>query len=299
MESLGLVWAVLHLRHSVEGARFTVRTYHEGLSWIYRFTTATGRLIRWRLRLAEFDFEVKYKKGANHHLPDALYRIPTTGLDQKELDDDISCFLMAQAARGMDANNFSAPVLPPPITAEELLRAQGAGGRFQQLRAVVDSGEQNRFVLDEEGCLARRQPTTDVLPVYIPEALRTRVMGLEDYPTAKGHPGVQRMYAAMKRCFDWESMIVDLYDFNRQRPPCAKNRLQERCHTSPMTLLPPKEPLTEVGIDILGSLLNKVYGNQYVCVISDRFYKPTRTVALRRITAVTVVSAFLTAWVAA
>jgi len=46
-----------------------------------------------------------------------------------------------------------------------------------------------------------RQPTTDVMQVCIAEALRGRVMGLEHYPTSKSHPGVQRMYAAMKRCF--------------------------------------------------------------------------------------------------
>jgi len=196
----------------VDGSRFTVRTDHECLSWIYRLTTATGRLLHWHVRLAEFDFEVQYNRGANHHLPDALSRIPTTGLDQKELDDDIPCFLLAQVARGTDAKNFSAPVPPPPITAEELLRTQGADGRCQQLRAVVDSGRPTRFVLDEEGRLVRRQPTTDGMQVYIPEALRARVMGLQHYPTTKGHPGVQRMYAVMKRCFYWESMIVDLYD---------------------------------------------------------------------------------------
>jgi len=156
-ECLGLVWAVLHLRHYVEGSRFTARTDHECLSWIYWLTTATGRLLRWRLRLAEFAFEVKYKKGANHHLPDALSRILTTGLDQKELDDDIPCFLLAKAARGMHAHNLSAPVPPPIISAEELLRAQGTDVRYQQLRAVTDSGKPTRFVLDEEGRLVRRQ----------------------------------------------------------------------------------------------------------------------------------------------
>jgi len=163
---------------------------------------------------------------------------------------------------------------------------------------VIDSKKPTRFVLDEEGRLVRRQPTTDVMQVYSPEALRSRVMGLEHYPTTKVQPGVQRMYAAMKRCFYWESVIVDLYDFVWQCPPCAKNRLQERRHTSPMTLLPPKKPLTEVGIDILGPLLNTVDGNRYVFVMSDRFSKLIRSVALRRITAVTVASAFLTAWVA-
>jgi len=226
-------------------------------------------------------------------------RIPTTRLDQKELDDGIPCVLLAQAAREMDAKNFSAPVPPPLITAEELLRAQGADGRCQQLRAVLDSGKPTPFVFDEEVRLVRRQPTTDVVQVRIPEALRARVMGLEHYQTSKGHTGVQRMYASMKRCFYWESMIVDLYDFDPQCPPCSKSRLQERRHTSPMTLFPRKESLTEVGIDILGLLLNTVDGNRYVFFMSDRFSKRTRTVALRRIPAVTVASAFLTAQVVA
>jgi len=96
------------------------------------------------------------------------------------------------------------------------------------------------------------------------------------------------MYAAMKRCFYWESIIVDLYDFVRKCPPCAKNRMQERRHTSAVTLFPPKEPLNEVGIDILGPLLNTVDGNRYVFFIPDSFSKLTRTVALRRITSATV-----------
>jgi len=66
-----------------------------------------------------------------------------------------------------------------------------------------------------------------------------------------------------------------------------------------MTLFPPKEPLTEVGIDLLGPLLNMIDGNRYVFVMSDHFSKLTRTVALRRITAVAVASAFLNACVAA
>jgi len=178
-ECLGLVWAVLHIRHYLKSSQFTVRTDHECLSWINRLTTATGRLLRWRLRLAELDLEVKYKKGANQHLPDALSRVPATGLEQKELDDDIPCFLLAQAAKGTGSHNFSAPVPPPLFTAEELLRAQGADGRCQQLRAVIDSGNPTRFVLDEEGRLVRHQPTTDVMQVNISVVLCSRVMGLE------------------------------------------------------------------------------------------------------------------------
>jgi len=121
--------------------------------------------------------------------------------DLEGAGDDIPCFLLAQASRGTDANNFSEPVPPPPRTADKLLRAQGTDGRFQQLRAVIDSGTPRRFVLDEEGRLACLQPTTDFMKVYIPEALRFRVMGLKHYLTSKGHSGVQQRHAAMKRCF--------------------------------------------------------------------------------------------------
>jgi len=137
-ECRGLVWSVLHFRHYVEGTRFTVRTDHEFVSWINRLTTAIGRLLRWRFRLAEFDFEVKYKRGTDHHLPDALSRVSTKRLNKKELDDDIPCFLLAPAAKGTDANSFSAPLPPPPITAEELLRAQATDARWSELRTAID-----------------------------------------------------------------------------------------------------------------------------------------------------------------
>jgi len=158
-ECLGLVWAVLHVRHYVEGSQFTVRTNHECLSWIHRLTTAASVLLRWRLRLADFFFEVKHTKGASHHFPDALSRIRATGLDQKKLGDVVPCFLLAQAARGMDAKNVSAAVPPPTITEKDLLREKSADGRFQPLRAVIDSGKPTQFVLDEAGRLVRSQPT--------------------------------------------------------------------------------------------------------------------------------------------
>jgi len=66
-----------------------------------------------------------------------------------------------------------------------------------------------------------------------------------------------------------------------------------------MTMFLPEEPLTEVGIHFPGPLLSTVDSNRYVLVMSDRFSKLSRTVALRRITAVTVAAAILTAWVAA
>jgi hypothetical protein len=39
--------------------------------------TTPARLVRWSLRLAEYDFEIKYKKGEEYTNADALSRLPS------------------------------------------------------------------------------------------------------------------------------------------------------------------------------------------------------------------------------
>ena len=55
--------------------------------------------MRWRLRLSEFDFTVKYKKGAANTQADALSRLPTTGYTQVDVDEEIPCLQAEQAAK--------------------------------------------------------------------------------------------------------------------------------------------------------------------------------------------------------
>jgi RNase H-like domain found in reverse transcriptase len=58
-ECLAIVWAVTHLRPYTEGNSFTVQMDHHALRWVMNLSDAQGRLARWRLRLAEFDFKVE------------------------------------------------------------------------------------------------------------------------------------------------------------------------------------------------------------------------------------------------
>ena len=60
-------------------------------------TESSGRLTRWRLRLAEYDFTIQYHPGLVHQVPDALSRlvwpkIADDPLPTVEVDDDISTF---------------------------------------------------------------------------------------------------------------------------------------------------------------------------------------------------------------
>jgi len=93
-------------------------------------------------------------------------------------------------------------------------------------------------------------------------------------------------------------MVTELYNTIKKCTTCAQNRLSLRRHTSPLTLFPDTEPLTDLSVDIFGPIPATRAGNRFILVITDCFAKLTKCVALRRITAISVASAIFDAWVA-
>lgn len=71
-ECLTVIWAVPIIRPHLEGAHFTVFTEHSPLKSMMNLTDVDRNLLQWRLRLIEFDFRVKYRNGAEHHVADAI-----------------------------------------------------------------------------------------------------------------------------------------------------------------------------------------------------------------------------------
>ena len=67
--------------------KFVVHSDHHALHWLFTITEPSSRLTHWRLRLAEFDFTITYKKGADNHQVDALSRL-LTGSATVEDDDE-------------------------------------------------------------------------------------------------------------------------------------------------------------------------------------------------------------------
>jgi len=111
------------------------------------------------------------------------------------------------------------------------------------------------------------------------------------------YPGMNRMYYTMRKAYYWPSMVTDMHTTITKCTTCAQNRLALRRHTTSLTLFPATEPLTELSVDIFGPIPASKKGNRFILVITDRFAKLTKCVALRRITAMSVGSAIIDAWV--
>lgn len=80
-EMLALVWATKYFRCYLYGKKFLVRTDHAALSYLRNFADNNSRLMRWSLRLSEFDFVVEHKAGSKIGHVDALSRHVATVLD--------------------------------------------------------------------------------------------------------------------------------------------------------------------------------------------------------------------------
>jgi hypothetical protein len=74
-ELLAIVWATRHFRPYLFGRIFTIVTDHKPLQWLFNLKEPSSRLVRWRLKLEEYDYKIVYKKGKNNTNADALSRI--------------------------------------------------------------------------------------------------------------------------------------------------------------------------------------------------------------------------------
>lgn len=88
-ELLAIVWAVKHFRPYLYGQKFKIVCDHRPLTWLFNCKDASSRLVRWRLKLEEYDYEIVFKPGRINSNADALSRNPvmlTLDTDEKYED---------------------------------------------------------------------------------------------------------------------------------------------------------------------------------------------------------------------
>ena len=312
-ECLAVVWALTTLRPYLQGEIFTVHTDQSSLRWLMEITEPAGRLMRWRLRLSEFNFVVKYKKGLLNTQADALSRLRTSGDTTVDVDDEIPCYtvdtpdtqdydvdfgevdfeegdlLIAQA----NITPTAAQLIP--VSREEIAIAQLIDPFCANIRTRLNGGEKLPFEEDDTGILSRlvtRNPQ-----VVVPKTLRNRILHMAHHAKLAGCPGGRKLYTTLRRDYYWPAMAVDCYRTVRNCPDCAKNRLKLRRNASTLKLFPALSPLESVSLDLLGELIRTPRGNRFLLVITDRFSKLVRSIPLKRITAYEVAKAFVTHWI--
>jgi hypothetical protein len=87
-EGFAIYWSVMKFQHYLFGHYFTLQTDHRNLLWMDK--AASPKVVRWRLRLQEFNFTITHIPGKSNVIADYFSRVEINQIDiTKEPDDMI------------------------------------------------------------------------------------------------------------------------------------------------------------------------------------------------------------------
>lgn len=85
-ELTAIHWGINYFKPYLYGRKFTVRTDHRPLVFLFNMKNPTSKLTNIRLDLEEFDFNIEYIKGKSNVTADALSRIVTSSDELKAMN---------------------------------------------------------------------------------------------------------------------------------------------------------------------------------------------------------------------
>ena len=74
-ELLAIILAIEKFQHYIWGKHFVLYTDHQALTYLFSQNKVGSRLLRWKILLAEYDFDIIHRKGKNNVVSDCLSRI--------------------------------------------------------------------------------------------------------------------------------------------------------------------------------------------------------------------------------
>lgn len=128
LELLAIVWGVRHFRPYLYGRKFKIITDHKPLIYLFSLKDPSSRLMKFRLYLEEYDFEIEYVPGRHNAAADALSRLPVTCNDLKSIQDKVVSVLTRAQRRKINTPDSVSTDLsenrlrPDQPTAVEVLR---------------------------------------------------------------------------------------------------------------------------------------------------------------------------------
>lgn len=112
-EILAITWAVKHYRPYLFSRKFVIYTDCRPLIYLFGKTDPSSRLTKFRLVLEEYDFIIKYVRGRDNVVADALSRVEISSDELKEMGNEINRVMYvttrAEAKKGteMPTGTFS------------------------------------------------------------------------------------------------------------------------------------------------------------------------------------------------
>jgi hypothetical protein len=257
LELAAVVHALRKWRHYLMGKKFELRTDHNSLKYLFDQPTLNARQIRWLEFLCEYDFDIRYIKGKDNKVADALSRkvhelhATTISMYKTELKDRI----MEAASVDLQYRNLVAKLQ-------------------QHERPQTEKG----YALGTDGLLLYKNR------VYVPNDRELKLAILKEMHNVAyaGHPGYQKTVAAIKSHYFWPGMKKEIAEYIARCMECQKVKAE---HRHPAGLLQPL-PIPEwkwdvVTMDFITGLPRTSKQHDSIMVVVDKLTKAAHFIPLK------------------
>ena len=267
-EALAIIFACESFRPYVYGTKFIVETDHHSLQWLMKATTP-ARLVRWALRLAEFDFVIRYRKGVSNTNADALSRLP-----------------MEEARSSNDSEELLNVLIGSSEWMTDIKKEQGDDIELQEIiqQLVCEGGAPHLpFQLSNELLFYHRYDGR--LLLVIPRSLTTRILDMYHSHHMSVHVSRDRLYALLRKQYYWKGMFSDI---NRWVAACEKCSSVKTNLPSRNGLLQPiitTRPFEMVAADVMGPLTTSPEGYKYLLNFIDMYTSWPEAIPLKSLKA--------------
>ncbi|GFW37124.1 transposon Tf2-8 polyprotein [Trichonephila clavipes] len=292
-ECLAVIWALNKFKTYFGPLPVKVITDHAALTKLTNGKNFSSQMIRWALKLSEFNIEWEHRPGVQNVVADLLSRNPVDSVEWSQT----SC----AALRALAINSR-----------EQLIREQREDpelGHIYRYLENPDDGSVNATVCEGwsqdfkliNGLLfyAKYFSTLGELRVYIPGSLRKDVMKeFHNLPLA-GHLGKRKTYLKLRGTRYFSFMRKYIFKYVSTCDRCQKFNYKNALPAGRLMPIVSKSPNEIVTLDLVGPYpASRPERYKFILVISDHFTKWCELIPLRKASAQAIANAFFDNYIA-
>ncbi|GFW60973.1 transposon Tf2-8 polyprotein [Trichonephila clavipes] len=292
-ECLAVIWALNKFKTYLGPLPVKVITDHAALTKLTNGKNLSSRMIRWALKLSEFNIEWEHRPGVQNVVADLLSRNPIDSVEGSQ----ISC----AALRALAINSREQFIMEQ--------REDPELGHIYRYLENPDDGSVNATVCESwsqdfkliNGLLfyAKYFSNLGELRVYIPGSLRKDIMKeFHDLPLA-GHLGKRKTYLKLRDTCYFPFMRKYIFEYVSTCDRCQKFNYKNALPAGCLMPIVSKYPNEIVTLDLLGPYpASRPERYKFILVISDHFTKWCELIPLRKASAQAIANAFFDNYIA-
>lgn len=265
-ELLAIFRAVKHFRHLLEGRSFAIFTDHKPLTTVMNTNSDkyTSREIRYLDYISQFTTDIRYIKGTDNTVADALSRTEIFHLTETQ---SLSQDLIADAQE--------TDITLKQVLSDTSLDLQKCPAPFSNKALYCDI-------------------KSNVPRPYIPPSLRRQVF---DHLHGLSHPSKRATLKLISDRFVWPNMNAEIREWVTTCLQCQSCKVHRHTKSPMGTFSEPDSRFSHIHLDLVGPLPTS-QGYQYLLTIVDRFSRWPTAIPIRDISAVTMAKTILREWIA-